>query len=248
MGFKGIFRGALLAPSRLVFQSYGVHFSWFTAVAVALLIFVVPLIKPASRPGALLWWFWATGCIGFAVAEDITRKTVMLYLLRYVSLASPAIYALLATPFPIRSKVGRWAPGVLFLCTVMFGIDRAEIGPPPISSWGSVAKLIDRKTGPHDLIAFTAAVETRPQFCYIAYRHYVPDSQRPVLFLGDAPLDTKILDRLAQNYHVWIFSSDLKDDVPRYFPNWAGGRYYNGPPGMQLFELLAPSPTRVPFK
>lgn len=229
----------LIVPNRLVLNAYG-DMPMLSVIPIAILTCIVPLFKFRARPGVMMWWMWAIGSFGFIVLVDILKRTDMVYYTRYVYLASPAFCAILATPLPIRYRIGRWTPAILLLCTAMYGIDRMFLGEPPFLDWRGLSRQMDQTLGKRDLIAFTKATEFHPQFCYIAYRHYVPNSQRPIILLDGKQLSDQTRKLLADKYHVWMLSSELKDDVPRLFPGWDTGRYYNGPPGLAFLELIPP--------
>ncbi|MDP9172434.1 MAG: glycosyltransferase family 39 protein [Planctomycetota bacterium] len=227
------------APCRLLLEAYRVN--WFAAAPVAVFVFLLPLLNLRRSPDTLMWWLWVVGSLGFLWAWDVSRGTMMLSYLRYIFIASPGIYALLATPAPQLGKL-RWALPILMLfCTICYCSTRVHDGPEPIShAWRQLYIALDATAGPNDVIVFTPSGEILPAFPYIAYAHYCPTSKRPVMFLANDPPDAAAVKRLKAG-HIWLVSVSLPEDVPRFFPGWRPGHYMNGPIGPSILELLPPS-------
>ena len=61
------------------------------------IICILPLLLIRRRPDLLLWAIWIPFVILFVAAVDLTRQTWLLALVRYMLLAGPAIYLVLAS-------------------------------------------------------------------------------------------------------------------------------------------------------
>ena len=104
-------------------------------------------------------------------------------------------------------------------------------------------ELINQQAPPQDLIAFTACGERNPASTYTVYRHYAPDSNRPVMFLRDAsPSDTTLHD-LAHRPHVWVVGASPDDDTGHFFPGWSHGDATILADGCFIWSLVPPAPT-----
>ena len=54
---------------------------------------------------------------------------------------------------------------------------------------------------------------------YLAFSHYAPNSQRPVMFLN-GPADAKALNALAKYPRVWLVGPAAASDGPDYLRGW----------------------------
>jgi hypothetical protein len=85
-------------PTRFLFDP-AEHVPWqlsLTLAAIALLAPIAYLIA-GRRDDLLIGWCWLWGAIGLIAAMDAIRSLTQLVFIRYTILASPALYALLAT-------------------------------------------------------------------------------------------------------------------------------------------------------
>jgi hypothetical protein len=210
---------------------------WFTAAPLALLVFVFPLIplpwysgggsgwgssppapKPSDRPPQLLlWWLWTICTIGVVVAVDLIHRTTMVGVLRYVYLASPAVYAILATALP--SRLGIATAAVLLLCSAVYGFSRMQSGPDPVEPWKTVALDIDQMAGPRDLVAIIGYYPNEPAFDYVVISHYIGPWKRPVIFLIGPP-GNKTKSQLAAVPNVWMIGHSATFETHRLLPGW----------------------------
>jgi len=87
-----------------------VELNWIGACVVA---YLLPLALLRKYPQVLLWWLWVVGVIGLLVIYDSINHARLLATIKYVSLASVALYALCATPLPIQRW--RWVLAYMIL-------------------------------------------------------------------------------------------------------------------------------------
>lgn len=212
-------RATVTMPARLFVDSGG-EWSWITALPLAVLVYVAPLILVRRYPEMLLWWLWIVATLLMLAAIDALRGTVTLAIDRYVFVASPAVFAILATPLP--SRVGKLVPPAALLAAVIFGIDRAAIGPRPTQDWRTLAKLLDRSASAGDVVALTGHYEFEPEFDYFVLEHYIGRWDRPVVLLMNRPSDS-VLRQLAASKHVWVVGGDPIGDTAEFFPGWKIG-------------------------
>ena len=102
-GFSLSLRAIMQTPIRLLLDPSSV-WPLVHRRPLALLVFATPLLRLKKSPELLLWWLWTVCTIAVVVAVDFVHHTTMVGVLRYVFLAAPAIYAILATAIPARLR------------------------------------------------------------------------------------------------------------------------------------------------
>jgi uncharacterized membrane protein len=206
---------AISAPSRVLFGRFDGH-QW-TAAALAVLVFLLPLRRIKKSP-AMLWWLWTVCSLGFVVTCDVLaigRRPPIISLVRYSFIALPGVCVLISAPqtanrpseskYPVLAAI-RWVPAVLILLyTLACSIQRAEAGADATMDWRAIAKAIDLRAGPHDILAFVETQSGGSAWEYIAFQHYAPQSQRPVI-LVDKLTDRNKLSKIAGNKMIWVVS------------------------------------------
>jgi len=114
-------------------------------VAVALLVVIVPLILLFWRRDRLLWVLWMWGTPLFVAASDLIHHTACLTYLRYTLVASPAIYAALAS---ITWPKNHWLSGVVFIALLLpAGILRITQPVVAVEDWRHYAGFVDTNVG-----------------------------------------------------------------------------------------------------
>jgi hypothetical protein len=206
-------------PIRLLLDP-SADWQWLTALPLAVLVYLVPLFRFRKQPRLLLWWLWILGTIGVVAAVDLVHYSTMIAVLRYVFLASPAVYAILATI--LRGRLGVAVAGVMLLCAAVYGLARLQVGPEQAEDWRTMARLIDQTVGPHDLVAINGFYNTEPAFDYFVIAHYAGDWKRPVIFLMDAP-DERTANELASQKRLWMVGHNARADTARILPGWSIG-------------------------
>ena len=233
---RSVMRPILLlisAPSRLLLAAFEANAS--TNYPIAVMVLLLPIFYLKRHPDVLLWWLWLVGSLAFIGFFDLQRGTLMLAFLRYDFIASPAVYALLATSWPVLRKWGWLTPSLFLLATVIYGAGRYVEGPQPKPhQWRSLTARLDRVIGPDDVIVFTTCSEYRPANPYIASAHYLPDSKRRIVLVDNAPPTAETLKQLAAVPNVWIIGSKPPQDMAVSLPGWRG----TGPSFFEAFQLF----------
>ena len=135
---------------------------WLPVILLAIFVYLSPLFRLKKSPEMLLWWLWMAAIIGLVAVTDIARHSDLIIMLRYVFLASPAIYAVVATSLPGRlNDVVAW---VVLLCTAVYGVSRVQAGPKTVEDWRTMAHLINRVTEPKDVVAIIGYYKNEPAF------------------------------------------------------------------------------------
>jgi hypothetical protein len=230
-------RAIVMAPVQVFLDPDG---SWSPAksIPLALLVYVAPLLFFRRSPRVLFWWLWASCTIAVLAGQDLARGTILITIVRYIFILSPAVYAILATPLP--GRLGILIPAVAFMCAMSFGIDRYGIGPQPTEDWRRLAQSLNRSAGPEDIVAIAGGYDRESANDYIILTHYLGRWRWPVIFLRQRPSDT-IMRQLAKTGRVWVVGKDLSGDTARLFPGWRIVPEQGSPTGNTLWLLLAPS-------
>lgn len=215
-GFGLSLRAITQTPIRLLLDPSSV-WPWFTALPLALLVFAAPLLRLKKSPELLLWWLWTVCTIAVVVAVDFVHRTTMVGILRYVFLAAPAIYAILATAIPAR--LGVLTASLLLICSAVYGFSRMQTGPEAVEDWKEMSHLIDRTVGPHDIVALIGYYPNEPAFDYFVISHYTGPWKRPVIFLMNPP-GSEIQSQLARAPRVWMVGHAAISETDRLLPGW----------------------------
>jgi hypothetical protein len=204
-----------------------------------ILALLIPLASLRRSPEAAFWWFWVVGSVSFVAFFDVARHAAMLQSVKYIFLASPGIYALLATPLPIRSYL-RWLPPAVVLITVVLaGVQRFAQGEPRQPDWRTMAQLIQRNVGARDVLAFIGSPEMPPVYYDIIFRHYAPKATNPILLLENSP-DPKLLDELSHRPRIWVLAFG-QNRLGEMFPGWRIGPRIGGAIEQSLQQLTPPA-------
>lgn len=210
---------------------------WFTALPLALLVFVTPLFRLAKSPTLLLWWLWTVGTIFIILAVDSVRHSMMIGWVRYVFLASPAVYATLATIIPGRP--GGCVAALVVLCAAVYGASRTQTGTEPTEDWKTMAQLIHHHVAPGDVVALIGYYDNEPAYDYFVIAHYIGDWKGPVIFLM-APPDGPARRQLASRQRVWMVGHAAQSETARLLPGWGVGAAFGIGTRNALWRLIPP--------
>ncbi|MGD0541481.1 MAG: glycosyltransferase family 39 protein [Tepidisphaeraceae bacterium] len=203
-------------PSALLYGELAPTMAWIGPAAV---VYLLPLLFLRRNSRLMLWWFWVAGIIGSLLIYDEINRARLLATLKYTSLASAGVYALCATPLPVR-KWWRWAiPYMLLASTILAVIQRIQEGPSQENGdWRGLALTLDRMAAPGDaLVFYPNNFWGSPGMYYLAFSHYAEDSRRPVMFLN-GPADSRALEQLAKYPTVWLIGPSAGADGMKYLP------------------------------
>jgi hypothetical protein len=202
-------------PQRLTFGPVPGN-RWFVLIAMAVLVYLLPLIVRGKN---LIWYFWLFGAIAGPVAVDcVTHANSMLIGMdKYVFLAAPAVYAILAA-----ALVGRLVAAVVTLGIAVFGIARFQAGPG--FSFGSTLGIEDHRAQARfladhvqagDLVILPASWNlgngiNESTFTYFVLAHYKGEWKNPVLLLTE-PLREDQAARFGRFGHIWVAGSSQSE-------------------------------------
>lgn len=225
---------AIDAPRKLLFGQLGDPFYKSVAAwALAFLVYLSPTFRIRRDPRLLPAWLWTLGGIGFVVFVDLLRHTQFVDFPRYIFLASPAVYLILAAPW--GANAGKLLPSALLLATILFGADRWQSGPPISESTSAFAPLIAQKVAANDAVIILGTYPSEPAFDYFVVSHYAGDWRNPVLFLTRPP-DEKTDQELATFHRVWVIGRD-SGEMPQFLPSWHTTEYHGVSPGFCFWAI-----------
>jgi hypothetical protein len=209
-----IFESFLNLPRRLLLHG-SLETGFLTMLAFAAVIYISPPLRLGRNPQLLLWWLWAICVPGFLALWDFARGTHLISVTRYILLASPAIYAIFATPFATR--IGKLVPAAFVFAAAMSAFARWQAGPQPTPDIRTAAHWIAADVPPRQLIILLGGPDYEPSFNYFAVAHYTGEWHRPVVLL-QSPADANLQPTLAQYQPVWVWGRIGAD--PGILPGW----------------------------
>jgi hypothetical protein len=230
--------GPMIGPTFLLSSIFGTvgNIEWLVYLPLALLVYVSPLFRRRSQPELLLWWLWAIGSIAAVAMLDIRRHSVLVSVDKYVFLAAPAVYAILAAPFPTR--IGRLVPVALLLVTIAYGVQQWRTIPQPLERTRAAAELVSQHIQVGEPVIFAGNYDTQPAFEYFYIAHYRGEWKNPiVLITGAQPDDWKHLSQSLSRYpYFWIFAA-TQVNVANLPPEWhVKGRFSSE--GNNLLQIV----------
>lgn len=201
-------------PRRLLLHS-SLETGFLSMLAFAAVIYLLPPLRLRRHPHLLLWWLWAVCVPGFLLLWDEVRHTHFIGITRYALLASPAIYAIFATPFP--TNLGKFVPAAFVFAAAASAFARWQSESPSTPDIRSAAHWIASDVPPGQPIILFGDPDSEPAFNYFAIAHYAGEWNHPVILLQSPASETLRAD-LARYPHVWIWCRGGSD--PRILPGW----------------------------
>ena len=231
---QSVWKAVIEAPSRLV--ASGAE-SRLLTYALALLVYVLPLLKMRQDPRLLLWWLWTVCAIGLVATIDLARGSELVSMGRYIVVASPGVYIILATSF--QRGLGRCIPLAVVAAAAAFGVVRWRTGSDYVRHTAAVAQLIHDKIGPRDGVVITGHFDSDPAFRYFVIAHYGGDWKNAIVLLTK-PASAKLSQQLSALPNVWVVGYDGSD--MRLMPGWKAEEFQGVEPGFCVWKIVR-SPT-----
>ncbi len=213
-------------PQRLTFGNmsdmrWGMR--WPAVIALAVLVYLLP---PFKRGKAFIWYFWTLATIAGPLAIDLytSANSMLVGMDKYVFLAAPGVYGILAA-----AMCGPIVAWVVSLGILIFGLARFQAGPN--FAWASTWGLEDHRAQAHFLATHVEADDlmilpatwslngdvNEASFDYFIIAHYAGPWKCPVLLLT-APIG----DRAARSWFSFTTSglpAALAKPAPNSFLN-----------------------------
>jgi hypothetical protein len=212
---------------------------WEQLGPLTAVICILPLFMLRRRPDLLLWTLWAPLCIAPTLAIDLAAGSSSLNHVRYTILASPAVYALLATVTSrMASKPLRHAlPALAVLAgAATIGSLTDELRP----DWRFLGRIVAGMSRPGDVTVINMRRPDARQsgaFFLLAFEHYASPLPGPVLLLDGTP-SLELQKELARVPAGIIVVGDW-DETDSILPasSETAARYY--PPFAEVHRLAA---------
>jgi hypothetical protein len=224
---RNLTRLALSVPQRLSLESnqdpllFADNGPWPLVIALAAIVYVIPLMRLRTRRFLLFWWLWVAGEIAFVLLIDIFRHSTLLSVTRLVSLAAPGVYALLAVPLP--GWIGKCVPWAIVIGAAGCAVDYWTMGPPNCPDAQTIASRIRHQVAPDDVILITGnyyrAGTREPPLTYFVLSHYSGLWHWPVVF-ATAPLGDRTRLELRRFHRIWVVGIDPIGDTQKILPGW----------------------------
>ncbi len=231
----------IVFPTRL-FLGTSEKWNWIRSLPLALLVYVTPFLFWRRRPEALFWSIWiVTMPVTLAVA-GLVNGNFILAIDRFWFVVSPAVFAILATPLPLRFAGS--VPPVALMCAAFVGIDRSLLGPDPTPDWKTVAKLIDESVRPRDVVAIVGHYSAEPDYDFFVLEHYRGGWTNPVILLSTPP-SHDLLRQLASGPPLVVVGLDPSGDTAQFFPGWQTGRIRGAGNGNSIWTVFPQLPSHA---
>jgi hypothetical protein len=241
-------RSTLSVPYRLTFQSNYHPFvemddgPGYTIIALAIMVYLIPVFRFRRHPYLLMWWLWVVGEIGVIAVTDIARHILLMYYARYVILAAPAIYAILACPLPTR--FGQWAPPMVLFGALVSAVAYWQVGAALTPDLRVTANRVNQKVRPGDAVIlmgnFYNVGALEPAFDYAGLSHYGVNWKTPIVF-ATARFDEAMQRRLRKFRRVWVVGVHPQDDMKNILPTWSAYDIHGPGIGNSLWQARPPS-------
>ncbi|HEX4054333.1 MAG TPA: glycosyltransferase family 39 protein [Tepidisphaeraceae bacterium] len=208
------------------------------------LILIYSVARLRSKPELLLWILWLVGTAGWITAMDLAHDSRILEYLHYTILASPGVYALIATiDWP---KLGRFRSalplGAIAALAVLVALQLRN-GVRANMDFRALSHYVDSHTTPHELLVYYHPGEfTSPGAWYMCYKYYSPHSHHPWMTLH-AAADADVLAQLGPRQSLMLISADTQLEGSAILPDWRTEQCFSNSAGRACqMARLAPTP------
>ena len=153
--------------------------------------------------------------------RSIGASSLFLQYARYTVLASPALYAILASVhWPRLKYVSDLFPlGVVASLALAAGL-RAQRGVSPKQDFQRLSQIVDAYAAPHELLIFyNDSGWVSPGVWYMGYKYYSPGSAHLWVTLHHAP-DPELLGQLPAHRTFWLIGPAPELFGAALFPGW----------------------------
>lgn len=143
------------------------------AMVVLSLVLGAAACLARRRSDLLLWCLWFALSVGVVALLDLTRSTRHLHFIRYAMLASPAVYAILATlTARVREPAARHALPVMALLICAITLPHARIAMWK-ANWRDLAKSAQASLRPGDVLLIAGDDPMYARCAYLCMSHYM---------------------------------------------------------------------------
>ncbi len=200
----------LTLPASMVVDARPVP-PWYAAVGVA--AYAAAAFACRRRRWPAVWPLLYVALVGLLAVTDLAHSTAQLNFLRYVLLASPVVYAVVATARPPAGRA--WAAAAVGFAA--WSLPTAYVDQN--EDFRSLGRAMRTSVHPGDLVVFAGPAATlAPQVLFLAASHYAGRPAGPVLLL-ESPADASVLAQVGPRPTVWM----VADPTVRLARQWLPG-------------------------
>jgi uncharacterized membrane protein len=211
-------------PARLLLSDNALYLPWvrLSLLLIAGIGAVLPIVRfGLGRRDLLLWivWFWAAA--GFVVAWDLVHRSGYLLQLRYSILASPAVYAAIASfDWPPRRRLRDLLALAFITWLALVSIQWLATGVKPVTDCRQFAADVDRQIPADDwLVFYNNNPWHTPGAWYMCLKFYCPQIHHPWVVLYRAP-SRELLAQLSSRHSIWLIGDDPLSAGRLILPGW----------------------------
>jgi uncharacterized membrane protein len=212
----------LMLPARFVLgEWFAFRVSMLLVIAIAVVAIVIPLARLRWRPDLTLWVLWLIGTVGLIASVDVANNWFATGIIRFTLLATPAVYAILASVNWPRWPAARDAvPLVAVLLMLAVAGRRVAKGAIVYQDVRQYARVLDQNAGPNDLLVFYGNnLWLSPGFDYLHLKYYAPQSRRPWLILH-RPATPAVSAQIKSFDSLWMVSREPVGQASKIIPGW----------------------------
>jgi hypothetical protein len=217
-------------------------------LALAIFILVLPILRLRKRRDLLLWILWLAGSIGFVAGLDLLHGTTLVGYSRYTFLATPAIYAVVASfdwPRPPgRPLIRNLLPTTAVLMLIYSDVDRLNNAPRPREDWKQFAQTLDAADRENEnalLVFYNPDPWVTPGSWLMNYLYYSQSPAHPWLLLtAAAPPDLQ--PQLNSFDSILLITLHPRNDIPFLFPQWRPAKILRTDPVALVRLIRQPTP------
>jgi hypothetical protein len=149
------------------------------AMVVLALVLGSAVYLARRRRELLLWCLWFALSVGVVALFDLMRSTRHLHFIRYAMLASPAVYAILATlTARVREPTARHALPAMALLICAVTLPHARIAMWK-ANWRDLTKSAQASLRPGDVLLIAGDDPMYARSAYLCMSHYMPKPGPP---------------------------------------------------------------------
>jgi hypothetical protein len=203
---------ALAIPIRQFTLPHDTNLAW---AAIGAPMIIATAIRIRWRRDLLLWCLWLAGSIGFVLLIDLSRTSLHLAIIRYTSLAAPAIFMIMAALARDLSPMMRQVIPAAIVASGVVMSPAAFVSEQPDSR--PLGSIVDAHGSSEEPIVFYngASPGWFNQIFYLGTCHYSHTFPRPIVKLS-RPASTQLVAQLGGT--AWLISGPLDRPIDEILP------------------------------
>lgn len=186
---------------------------------------VIVLIAPIvliflKRKDLMLWYLWLLGTLGFVACLDLFRSTSHLRFERYVSLASPAVFMLIAGIAAALPRKLMHLPLAIIVAVAAMNWNASLVGEME-PDWRPYGQLIDQRVADDEPLIFFYSTDPMTRWhieiFYLGAAHYSHKFPHPIVKLSVQPMPESLLKELPTKT-AWLVTGPIGKDISSIIP------------------------------